>query len=100
MCCCGDILAFTQDLFGRLSARALSDINHSFNFWNNAYTNSIQADGYKDKDKSVVSVEAMCNELSKIRHIIEVFRETQRENRAHETVNDILLKCWLIKSVC
>lgn len=84
-----DILNLTVDLFGRLSARELSDINHSFDFWNNAYTSSIKQDGFKDKSRSIVTVDAMRGEVYKIHEIIKAFRETRNESSAQETVNGI-----------
>jgi len=84
-----NVLNLTIELFGRLSARELSSINHSFDFWSRAYANSIQPDGFKDKNKSVVTVDALRGELHKIRDIISAFRETQKENYARETINGI-----------
>ena len=84
-----NILNLTIELFGRLSARELSDINHTFDFWSNAYTNSIEPGSFMDKSKSVVTEHAMRKELNKIREIIKVFRETQLENLAKETINGI-----------
>ena len=48
-------LKLSKEIFGRLSARELSLINHTFNFWMAAYHNSLQPDGYKDKSKATVA---------------------------------------------
>ena len=84
-----DVLSLTVDLFGKLSARELSDVNHSFDFWKNAYNNSIQCDGFKEKEQSTVSIDAMRAEIGKVRDMVEVFRETQRDNNAVETINGV-----------
>jgi uncharacterized phage-associated protein len=85
-----DVLDLTIDIFGKLSARELSDINHSFTFWNNAYNNSIQGNGYYDKSKSVVAIDEMRKELTKMHNVINAYRETKRQNNLHETINDVM----------
>jgi len=84
-----DVLNLTSLLFGKLSARELSDINHSFMFWKNAYNKSIESDGFRDRNKAIVTVDAMREELDKIHKIIKAYRETQKENFAKETINGI-----------
>ena len=85
-----DILNLTIALFGNLSARELSDINHAFTFWNTAYHKSIESDGFRDKNNAVVSVDAMCKDLDRVRDMIAAFRETQSENQAKEIINDVV----------
>jgi len=84
-----DILGLTTAIFGNLSARELSELNHSFAFWNEAYKRSIQSNGYKNKDASIVTVEEMQKEIGKIRDVIALYRETQKENNSKETINGI-----------
>jgi len=84
-----DILNLTIELFGSLSARELSDLNHSFAFWEKAYEKSIQPDGFKDKNKAVVSLDDIMNEIDKIQSAIEAFRATGTEKCFREVVNDI-----------
>jgi len=84
-----DIITLTVALFGRLSARDLSDINHTFEFWNKAYNNSIQADGFRDKGMSVVTIDAMRDELGKVRNMITAFRNNEKENHSRETINGV-----------
>ena len=84
-----DVLGLTTAIFGSLSARELSELNHSFAFWDDAYKKSIQNNGYKNKDASVVTVEAMRKEIDKIRDVIALYRETQSESDSKETINGI-----------
>jgi len=84
-----DVLNMTINIFGELSASELSDINHAFSFWSAAHKNSQQSDGFKDKAKAVVSVDAMRSELDKIRDVITAYRETQSEKQARETINGV-----------
>lgn len=83
------VLNLTIELFGNLSARELSHINHSFEFWSRAYKSSIQEGGFKDKGKSAISIEDMRSEVDKIREVIRAYRETQSEGLAQETVNGV-----------
>ena len=84
-----NVLNLTVALFGGLSARDLSDINHAFSFWLTSYNNSIQPDGFKNKNKAVVSIDAMRGELDRIRDAIAAFRETESENQFKETINGV-----------
>jgi uncharacterized phage-associated protein len=84
-----NVLNVNTSIFGKLSARELSEINHSFEFWKKAYYNSIQKDGYKDKHKAVVTVESMREELGKLINIINVFNDTGNENNSIEIINGI-----------
>ena len=84
-----DILNLTIELFGNLTARELSDLNHTFSFWSTTFENSKQPGGFKNQEKAVVSIAAMRNELDKVREVIRAFRETQSENQAIETINGV-----------
>lgn len=84
-----DVLNLTIDLFGGLSARELSDINHAFTFWHTSYQNSIKLGGFKDKNDAIVTEEAMRGDLDKIITAISAFRETQNESKAKETINGV-----------
>ena len=84
-----DILNLTIAIFGNLSARELSELNHSFSFWNNAFNNSKGRDGFRDKGKAIVTVEAMSGELDSIRNAIAAFRDTQSEYQSKEIINEI-----------
>jgi len=81
-----DILNLDIAIFGSLSAKELSDANHTFDFWKTAYQNSA---GYKSKSKSVVTVVAMRGDVGKMRDVIAAFRKSQNDNQARETINGI-----------
>ena len=85
-----DVLNLTISLFGNLSARELSDINHAFSFWNIAYHRSIESDGFRDKNNAVVSLDTMREDIDRVRNMIAAFRDTQSENQAKEVINDVV----------
>jgi len=84
-----DILNLCTSIFGKLSAKDLSDLNHEFDFWKRAYDNSLSNGTFKDKHKAVVDTEAMIAEIHKIQNIVSSYRETQRENNKVEIINGI-----------
>lgn len=84
-----DALDLAVSLFGGLRPREMSDINHTFRFWENAYNNSIQPGGFKDKGSSVISVESMIAEAGRMKDVANAYRETEAENSAKETINGI-----------
>lgn len=84
-----DVVNLTETLFGKLSARELSDINHTFDFWHNAYNRSIRNDGFKRKEQSEIKTEEMMLEISKIKTIINQFKENAVERAFKEVINGI-----------
>lgn len=84
-----EVLDLTTKLFGSLSARELSGMNHSFSFWKKAFENSESPSGYRDKDLAVVSVDDMLKEIDKVRQVISAYRNTQSEMLHKEIVNGI-----------
>lgn len=84
-----DIINLTAEMFGKLSARELSDINHCFLFWKNAYERSKDANGYRDKDLCVVSAEEMMFEQDKLKSVINEFNENKSERAFSELINGV-----------
>ena len=84
-----DVLNLAVSILGKLSARELSNLNHSFAFWRDAYNNSVDPSGYKDKRKAVVTVEAMRGELDRVRVMVKAFRDTQEERNLSELINGV-----------
>lgn len=54
-----NVLCFTTELFGKLTAVELSKLNHQFSFWRCAFERGTSEIGYHEKKASVVSEEAM-----------------------------------------
>jgi len=84
-----NVLNLTTDIFGDISARELSELNHSFSFWEKAIARSIQVDGFKDKDLAIVSQEEMSKEASKLKEIISRFKANKSDRSLREIVNGI-----------
>jgi uncharacterized phage-associated protein len=85
-----DVLNLCTSIFGKLPARELSELNHTFIFWSKAYNNSLQEMGYKhNKEKAVVSTDDIKREINKIQNMIKSYRDTQKENNVKEIINGI-----------
>jgi uncharacterized phage-associated protein len=84
-----DVINLAISIFGKLSARELSNVNHSFEFWKKAHEHSIQESGFKDKTMAVVSLDAIKMEIDKIKDMIAAFREVQADNNVKEIINGI-----------
>jgi len=85
-----DILSDTMSIFGKLSARELSEINHSYDFWNKSYSNSISPNGYKCKEDSVVNLNDMKAEVRKMKLILDAYHRNKTSDQSSETVNGIV----------
>jgi uncharacterized phage-associated protein len=84
-----NIINLTTEIFGGLSARELSELNHSFLFWKKTLENSRQAGGYKDKDLAIVSYEDMLKESTRIKEIIKRFNANKSERALKEIINGV-----------
>jgi uncharacterized phage-associated protein len=85
-----DILSDTIGIFGNLSARELSEINHSYDFWNKSYSNSIGSNGYRCKEDSIVELDEMRSEVRKIRLILDAYNRNKKIDQSSETINGIV----------
>ena len=83
------VLDLTIKLFGHLSPRELSNINHTFFFWEDAYEKSKQPDGYKDKNKAIVDIDQMRAEAQRMKKVIAALESDRIETDAKETINGI-----------
>ena len=84
-----DVINLTAELFGGLSAKELSDINHTFDFWSTALNRSIQSDGYKNKELAKISNDEMLNEISKLQVVIEQFKINAANRAFREIINGV-----------
>ena len=66
-------------VYGHLTAKELSNLNHSFNSWRYAYQNGTAENGYHDKKKSVVVGKA-----------VRAYKETQKIAPRYEVVNGVI----------
>ena len=84
-----DILNLTADIFGKLTARELSELNHSFSFWKAAYERSKDENGYKNKDLAIIKNSEMLEEIQRIKLVIEQYKTNRTERSASEIVNGV-----------
>jgi uncharacterized phage-associated protein len=82
-------LSYTENIFGNVSARELSELNHEFVFWDNAYRASVDGSGYKSKEKAVVSLADMKAEAHRLKPVIDCYERNIKENHSREVVNGI-----------
>ena len=84
-----EVLKLVMDIFGSASAKELSDINHTFNFWKLAFDNGTSSTGYHNKETSVVDMMSQQADVEKMREIISAYRETANDITASETINGV-----------
>lgn len=83
------ILNLIMDIFGAATAKELSDINHTFRFWEIAYANGTTSGGYHDKEKSAVNMMSQKEDIDRMREIITAYRETAKEASSCEIINGV-----------
>ena len=79
----------TIDIFGKLSAKELSELNHVFDFWKNALERGTYSSGFHEKAFSIIDIEKMKEEASKIRDVLSCYEKTSKERLEKEVVNGI-----------
>ena len=83
------ILKLVLDVFGHASARELSEINHTFTFWKEAYANGTDADGYHNKSLSIVHMNDYKEDIVKMKTIIDAYKESIANTETFEVINGI-----------
>lgn len=84
-----ETLRIVMAIFGSASARELSDINHTFDFWKSAFENGTSSTGYHDKEMSVVDMTSQSADIDRMRKIILSYRENENDEPRSETVNGV-----------
>ena len=83
------VLDLVMEIFGCASARELSDINHTFDFWKLAYDNGTSRDGYHDKAMSVVDMMSQHSDIERMREIISAYKDAASDLTASEIINGV-----------
>ncbi|MDD2494687.1 MAG: DUF4065 domain-containing protein [Tissierellia bacterium] len=84
-----DVLSDTVGIFGELSAKELSEINHSYDFWNKSYKNSVKLNGYRCKEDSIVDIDDMRTEIQKMKLILDAYHQNKIIDQNNEIVNGV-----------
>ena len=83
------VLNLIMEIFGKASARELSEINHTFDFWKLAFDNVTDSNGYHDKARSVVNMLSQTEDIKRMREIISAYREVSDNVTASEIINGV-----------
>lgn len=83
------ILNLVLDIFGKASAKELSEINHTFNFWEIAYNDGINENGYHDKNLSIVDMMSQIDDINRMREIICAYKEASDDVTKYEIINGV-----------
>lgn len=84
-----EVLNLVMGIFGGASAKELSDINHTFNFWKEAFDHGTRSTGYHDKGMSVVDMVSQHSDIERMREIISAYKETANNATASEIINGV-----------
>lgn len=84
------VLNMVMSIFGSASARELSEINHTFNFWKEAYKRGTDSEtNYHDKSKSVANMILYDEDIDRMKEIIYAYQESLNDVMAREIINGI-----------
>lgn len=84
-----ETLNAVMGVYGHLSAEKLSDLNHQFKSWKQAYQNGTLQGGYHDKKKSVVKFELFPEDVEAVGRAIRAYKETRKTTSRYEVINGV-----------
>lgn len=84
-----EVLNMILAIFGNATARELSDINHTFSFWKEAYDRGTDLTGYHDKQNSVVNMLSVPEDINRMREIISAYKDTSSKASSCEVINGV-----------
>ncbi len=84
-----EILKLIIDIFGNATARELSEINHTFDFWKVAFQNGTDNSGYHNKNLSVVDMMSQTEDINRMKEIISAYKEAANDVAASEIINGV-----------
>lgn len=76
-------------IFGHVSAKELSDLNHEFESWQQAYQAGTLNNGYHDKEKSVVDFLAYPEDIEAVKRAVDAYDRTQKKCFNKEIINGV-----------
>lgn len=83
------VLNLVMKIFGDASARELSEINHTFTFWKEAFDNGTDDSGYHSKSRSVVDMMAQTEDINRMREIICAYNDVSNDIASYEIINGV-----------
>lgn len=84
-----DTLNAVMGVYGHLSAKELSALNHRFESWKQAYQNGTTQNGYHDKMKSVVNFDAFEADIEAVGKAVRAYKETKKIAPRYEVINGV-----------
>lgn len=84
-----DVLNTTLGIFGKVSARELSEVNHTFRFWAEAYHKGTDDTGFHDKKYSVVNMTGYSEDIERMKEIVKAYKDSLKDAVSTEVVNGI-----------
>lgn len=85
-----EILRDVIGVYGHLSAKELSALNHTFKSWNQAYQDGMSDDGYHIKERSIVDFSVYPEDIDAVGRSIKAYRETMRKPSQYEIINGVV----------
>lgn len=84
-----DTLNAALGIFGHVSARELSGLNHEFASWKRAYEAGKGWDGFHDKERSVVDLSLYPEDIAAVKRAVDAYARTQECCHRMETINGV-----------
>ncbi|NME45136.1 SocA family protein [Faecalicoccus pleomorphus] len=84
------VLNLVINLFGSLSANDLSELNHTFRFWKEAYQNGLCSNGYHDKAQSKLDMSQFKDDIEKMAEILKAYKLSHEDSSKMIQINNVI----------
>lgn len=85
-----NVLNDTISIFGNLSAKELSELNHQFDFWSVRFETSTLSNGYHDKTLARITTSDISKEIHKISNMLNAYTQNfVGSDETYEIVNGV-----------
>lgn len=84
-----EVLNLIMSIFGSATAKELSEINHTFRFWLDAFEKGTDSSGFHDKSRSVVDMVSQKEDIDQMKEIIAAYQDSSNDMVAREIINGI-----------
>lgn len=84
-----DVIKLTEGIFGNVSARELSRLSHTFQCWKESFERSKDENGFKHKERAVISIDARRAEANRMKNIIAAYKRDSAIPYRTEVINGI-----------
>lgn len=84
-----NVLNLTTGIFGSLSSKELSELNHALPCWCRSHERSECRPGYHEKNLSIIPTEELLAEVEKVKSVIDAYRTSRSDGLLEKVIQGV-----------